>query len=315
MKNVIQMNKGNEDKEVKEIFEEFIQYSQAKNLAKRTIGYYENNFERFNEFLQNHSINYISEIDPKTIQKFTLRLRSKIENPKSINTILRAVRAFLYYAMKLDYLDDFKIELLKTKDEIKETYTSKELELLLEKPDLDECNFAEYRNWVMVNFFLGTGARLRSVRNVKIKDLDFENGYVQLKTTKNRRQQIIPLSIGLSDILQEYLTYRSGKPEDWLFPTIHGGKLTSDGAGSAIRRYNLRRGVDKTSIHLFRHTFAKHWILSGGDIFRLQKILGHSSLDVVKEYANMFDEDLKKGFDDHNLLNQFIDNSKPIKLR
>ena len=60
--------------------------------------------------------------------------------------------------------------------------------------------------------------------------------------------------------------------------------------------------MTKTSIHLFRHTFAKNWILSGGDIFRLKSILGHSSLEIVKEYVNMFGGDLKKDFDKFNPL-------------
>jgi integrase/recombinase XerD len=62
----------------------------------------------------------------------------------------------------------------------------------------------------------------------------------------------------------------------------------------AIGKYNQKRGVNKTSVHLFRHTFAKNWITNGGDIFRLQKILGHSSIEMVKEYVEMFSDDLKR---------------------
>ncbi|MCL2697847.1 MAG: tyrosine-type recombinase/integrase, partial [Oscillospiraceae bacterium] len=62
---------------------------------------------------------------------------------------------------------------------------------------------------------------------------------------------------------------------------------------SAIQTYNRNRGVEKTSIHLFRHIFAKNWIMNGGDIFRLQKILGHSSLEMVKEYVSMLGVDIK----------------------
>ena len=62
------------------------------------------------------------------------------------------------------------------------------------------------------------------------------------------------------------------------------------------------RGVSKTSAHLYRHTFAKRWILNGGDIFRLQKLLGHSNLDIVKEYVNMFGRDLTKDYTSFNPL-------------
>ena len=81
----------------------------------------------------------------------------------------------------------------------------------------------------------------------------------------------------------EYLNYRKGKPEDYLFCTSYGEKFTRDGMKTAIHRYNHSRGVAKTSMHLYRNTFAKKWILNKGDIFRLQKILGHSNLEMVKE--------------------------------
>ena len=51
---------------------------------------------------------------------------------------------------------------------------------------------------------------------------------------------------------------------------------------------------------LFRS--AKKWILNGGDIFRLQKLLGHSSLDIVKEYVDMFSCDLMKDYNNFNPL-------------
>ena len=73
--------------------------------------------------------------------------------------------------------------------------------------------------------------------------------------------------------------------------------------------------MTKTSVHLFRHTFAKKWILNGGDSFRLQKILGHSTMRMVREYVNMFSNDLKKDFNDYNPLEQFKVNKKHIKMK
>jgi len=125
---------------------------------------------------------------------------------------------------------------------------------------------------------------------------------ILLTNVKNKRQHIIPLSTRLERILTEYLLYRKGEPDDYLFCNHYGEQLKKDGISSAIERYNKSRGVEKTSIHLYRHTFAKNWILNGGDIFRLKSILGHSSLDIVKEYAEMFGADLKRDFDSFNPL-------------
>lgn len=150
----------------------------------------------------------------------------------------------------------------------------------------------------------------------KIGDIDFENSTIILKITKNRKQQIIPITNSLLIILNEYLKYRKGKDEDYLFCNIYGGKLHPSALESAIKKYNLKRGVNKTSLHLYRHTFAKKWILKGGDIFRLQKILGHSSLEMVKQYVNMFSDDLKIGFSQFNPLEDFSNiGKKSIKIK
>ena len=60
---------------------------------------------------------------------------------------------------------------------------------------------------------------------------------------------------------------------------------------------HTKRGVYKHSLHLFRHTFANMWIINKGDIFSLQKILGHSSLKQVNHYANLAMDDVKRNFD------------------
>jgi integrase/recombinase XerD len=60
----------------------------------------------------------------------------------------------------------------------------------------------------------------------------------------------------------------------------------------------------KKSIHLYRHTFAKLSILNGIDPLRLQKLLGHSTLDMTRKYINLFGIDLKKDIDKFNPLEQ-----------
>ena len=113
---------------------------------------------------------------------------------------------------------------------------------------------------------------------------------------------MIPLSSTLEKTLKEYLKVRGGKPDDYLFCNQYSGKFQKDSITTAIYRYNHSRGVTKTSVHLFRHTFAKNWILNRGDPFRLKAILGHSSMAMVNEYANMFGNDLHKDFDMFNPL-------------
>jgi len=296
---------------LKEAFEKFIVFKKVSNVAEETVLYYEDCLKYFGQF-------YDVNLPCKTVKQeifygYVQHLQSKNIKPVTINTYLRGLRVILYYFMELGYISRYKITLLKTDKEIKETYTDNEIDLLLKKPDINKCDFWEYRTWVMINYVLGTGNRVSTIVNVKNEDIDFNAGMIALRKVKNRRQQFIPLSSTLSKILKEYLIYRKGTPDDYLFCNSFGEQLAKRGAQTAIRRYNTNRGVMKTSVHLFRHTFAKKWILNGGDIFRLQKILGHSSLDIVKEYVNMYGTDLQKQFDEFNPLDNIARNNNKDK--
>ena len=207
--------------------------------------------------------------------------------------------------------------MLKVDNEVKETYSETQLELLLEKPDIKQCSFPVYRSWVMINYLLGTGNRLSTIINIKIEDVDLSNELVTLKKMKNRRQQIIPLSHTLCNILVEYLTFRHGEPEDYLFCNIYGKQLTKGAFEKSIARYNIDRGVNITSIHAFRHTFAKMFIVNGGDVFRLQKLMGHGDISTTRIYVDLFADDIKENYEKFNPLDVIVNknNKKPINLR
>lgn len=142
----------------------------------------------------------------------------------------------------------------------------------------------------------------------KFGDIDFESRNIIMKHTKNRKQQIIPLSNVITLILAEYLEYRKGEPEEYLFCSRYGQKLNKNSLGRSISKYNTRRGVTKTSVHLFRHWFAKNWVINKQDIFELQKILGHSSLDMVKRYVEIYSDDISVTFETFNPLDNLVKN-------
>lgn len=149
---------------------------------------------------------------------------------------------------------------------------------------------------------LGTGNRISTALSLLIDDIDFEAVTITIRRTKNRKQQILPLSQSLAKVLRDYLAIRGGDGADFLFCDDCGHEASRRTYQQLVANYNIKRNVNKTSCHLFRHTFAKKWILAGGDIFRLQKILGHSDLSVTKEYVNMFGQDLQMDFEKFNPL-------------
>lgn len=294
---------------IDETFNLFLRKCRINNLAEKSIFSYTRKLVHFREFIDFNEP--ISSITKDTVDDYILWLRENTNaNDITINSYLRSLRAFLYYAMESNYLTQFKIKLIKAEKKIKETYTDEELEKLLAKPDIDTCSFSQYKTWVFENYLLGTGNRLSTALNVRISDLNFESGTITLRKTKNRKQQIIPLSNTLAMILKEYLEYRGGEPEDVLFCNEFGEPAIERSYQQLVRRYNRKRGVEKTSCHLFRHTFAKNWVLAQGDIFRLQRVLGHSDLTVTKEYVQMFGQDLQMDFEKFNPLDRLNQTDK-----
>ena len=235
-------------------------------------------------------------------------------NLNSVNTRLRWFRTICNYGYENNYLGKITIKKIKVDREIKETYTEEQIRILITKPNLKECSFAEYRNWAIINYLVSTGNRLSTVTNLKIKDLDLDNQLITLRHTKNRTQQIIPLASSMCKILIEYLTYRGGNPDSYLFPSTNDSKLTTSAIISAIKYYNTSRGISIHSIHAFRRYFAKQCVLNGVDTFTLQRLGGWKDLEIVKNYVNIYATDIKN-YDYINPL-EVLNNktSKTIKL-
>ena len=288
---------------IQQAFERFQKYNRLKNLSQGSLDFYAAKGRSFFRFLGNTE-QPIHTITEETVEDYIFAMKEEKLSDTTINTNLRMVRAFLYWCMEKGYLEQFSIKLVRADDPIKEPYTAQELEKLLSAPNRKSCSFAEYRNWVMVNFLLGTGCRASTLVNLKIEDLDLSAGMVTFRHMKARNQQMVPLAKSLVKVLEEYLEFRGGEQSEPLFVSEYGNALTVSALGNAVWTYNHSRGVAKTSVHLFRHTYAKLYIQAGGDPFRLQKLLGHADLTMTRRYVALYADDLKANYDALNPLEQ-----------
>lgn len=296
---------------IEDAFALFIRKCKVKNLTDLSISSYEKKIVHFYAFMDKKS--QVSDITLDVIDNYILWLRENSEaNDITINSYLRAVRAFVYYCQECNYVAPFKIRLIKADKEVKETYTSEELARLLEEPDTQ--SFSVFKTWAFENFLLGTGCRISTALNVKIEDIDFINGLITYRKTKNRKQQIVPLSKSLERVLHSYLEIRGGEPSDYLFCNEYGNKASERTYQQLVRRYNLKRNVNTTSCHSFRHTYAKLAVMNGMDCFRLQRMLGHSSLTVTKEYVELFGNDLAVDFDKFSPLDNLKTRQQVIRM-
>ena len=304
-----------------EALEKFINYKTAMNKSKYTIEYYKDRGICFYEFLKSErGIEFTSEIIDEHITDYIIFKRKQNPNisDNTINNNLRAIRATLYYFMEKGYTEPFHITLITVKQIPKEGYTKEEQEKLLQKPNIKKCSFSKYRNWVITCHLLASGIRSRTLRYIKNCHVNLKERIITLEEVKNREGYEMPISDEYYPILEEYMKIRGGTAEDFLFCNQYGKQLSQGGLINTIRYYNKCRDVKKTSIHLFRNTFAKNWLLEGGSAKRLQHALGHKSSKMVDEYARLYGRELREDFSKFTPLAKMKDtilDNKKIKMK
>ncbi len=287
----------------------YLENCRQRNLRAGTINHYKQSYTQFYKFFDPRMP--VEDIDETMYKNYVLHLKATLNNDVSINSYLRDLITTLHFFMDEGYISHFKMQAIKVDKSHVETYNEQELKLLLKKPDIKKCNFTEYQCWVMTNFLFSTGVRQRSLMHIQVKDLDFDNNVVYVNVTKNRKPLIVPLNRTMVNILSEFLKYRHHKTKDeYLFCNAFGQQLVKSTCYHMLYEYNKRRGVETTGIHRYRHTFAKQWILNGGNVVSLSKLLGHSSLEITQNYIHLLVSDVAKQVDTINLLDKFSGKKK-----
>ena len=287
----------------------YLDNCRARNLREGTINHYRQTYVQFKKFFDMQMP--VSEITEEVYQRYVVFLRTTLHNDVSINAYLRDFITTMHFLMREGYLEPFRMQAIKVDKSGVETYSDEELYTLLKKPNLKKCKFSEYQCWVMTNFLFSTAVRQRSLMHIRIKDIDFDNCMVHVTVTKNRKILLVPFNQTLKNIIIEFLKYRQHKSEeDFLFCNVFGQQLVKSTCYTMLSNYNKSRGVQTTGIHRYRHTFAKQWILNGGNVVSLSKLLGHSSLQITQNYINLLVSDVSKEVTTLNLLDKFSERKR-----
>ena len=137
---------------------------------------------------------------------------------------------------------------------------------------------------------IDTGLRIEELINLKLADVQINEGWLKIMG-KGKKERIVPIGSSVQRALQRYLFRYRPKPAhqgiDSVFLTTDGTPLTSNSLKLMFARLAERSGVHRLHAHLCRHTFATRFLINGGDVFTLQRILGRSTLEMVRHYVNL----------------------------
>jgi len=155
------------------------------------------------------------------------------------------------------------------------------------------------RYYLIVRLLYSTMARVSELCNIKIKDVDFDKGYVHLRG-KGNKERFVPVDQKTLEIFKDQLKNRKNyESEDYLLVNTRNQKLSPRVVQADIKYIKERCGFPDSKIitpHIFRHTGATHLRRQGMDISELQDILGHSSPNTTRIYAKNDITKLKQSY-------------------
>ena len=147
-----------------------------------------------------------------------------------------------------------------------------------------------YRDLSVIEMFFATGARVYEISNLKIQDIDLDNGIIKLfgKGSKERYVQIG--SPEVLELVKEYYRLNQQKIDKsgFFFVNRHGKRFSEQSIRRMIRKYSYQAGISiHITPHMFRHSVATYLLEEGVDIMYIQKILGHSSIKTTQIYLHV----------------------------
>ena len=258
-----------------------------KNVSVHTLDWYKYSFKAFEPYVATAG-------DPKelraALKTAVMAFVESKRKPITINGYVRALNAFLRWASEEGHISELiRLDFLHQDDRLIETLSKEQMKRLLSwRPK----TFAEHRLQVLVYLLLDTGLRISEALSIRREELDLDNMLVTVRG-KGGKFRALPFSFEMRKALFRW-TQRHSFP--LVFPTIQGCMVNQRNLLRDLKWLQNQVGITgvRFSPHTFRHTFAVAYLRRGGNVFYLQKMLGHSTLEMTNRYVrSLGTEDLQ----------------------
>ena len=291
--NEIDFNSGSND--LTQCMDSFILDRKAQNLSDGTIRFYQTKMKLLSGFLKECEISHITEITPQIIRDYLIYLEERGHNPGGTHAAYRALKAFLNW-----WEDEF--EPPNWKNPIKKVRAPKVPVEILEPVKSDEaikllsvCNtktLLGLRDCAILLTLMDTGVRASELLAMTRKDIDLRSGKIIIRKGKGSKFRIVFISDKTQQVIKHYLKKRDDFSQ-YLWITQSGSQLQYSGLRQIMRRRAKDAGIEPPSLHSFRRYFALQMLRSGVDIFSLQKLMGHSDIQILRRYLQQTEEDIR----------------------
>lgn len=309
----------------------FMLYCESKHLSEKTMRSYEQTLKLFLVYLESeHKITDLNKVKSAHVRSYIKYLRErgkysvvsnqgsmKINYPDrrtdtgkkvsdtTIANYLRNIKVFfnfLYSEREIQTNPVEKIENIKPQRKKKKLLSKEDIQKVLSQ--FDTTTFHGYRSFIMVRLILDSGMRASEICSLLPEHLDFKSKSILIENPKNNQQRFVYFSHKMSLELKRWMQYRDRFSDSiYLFPTIRGTQLDIRNFEKTVRQAGQKVDVP-IHIHQLRNSFAKYYLLAGGDFATLSRILGHSSMEVtMKAYLDFSDSEVGRKYQKHSPLN------------
>jgi len=276
----------------------FLSTRRLRNLSPNTITFYSQHLNKFLEFMESHyPYLFLEQLDHTILREFVSGLKEN-HSAGGVNHHIKVLKILFKFMVEEGVINENpskKISRIKTDETAIATFTNEQIRAMLEITKY-QMDFPGIRNYALITLLYDTGCRISELLELKVDDIQLEEKIFTV-SGKGGKDRIVPFGdrslVGLVKYLnRRYKLFGKGGV---LFLTRFGGPLTRRMTNKIIERIGTKANVEnvRLSAHTFRHTFAKNWLMNGGDIFSLQKILGHRTLDMVRNYVNITFKDIQ----------------------
>lgn len=281
-----------------ENMEGFLKDVRSRGRSDDTIKFYRQHLRRVRDLLEEQGIStQVNRITSDIIEdNVILYQMDKLDiSYRTVSNRLRALRAFFNWLCteKIIAENPMKNIVISKTDTNIETYSRQQIIEILRQPNLE--TFVGFRDYTIMTLMLDTGIRLRELVDLKMNDVILSDSQIVI-WGKNQTFRRVPIQNKAKAVLKRYIKVRGVSDVPYLFITQDDGKLSRKAVQDRIAKYGRMAGIKnvRNSPHTFRHTFAKMAVQNGANIFELQRILGHKTLDMVRVYVNLFSRDVAR---------------------
>jgi site-specific recombinase XerD len=274
-----------------EAIREFIIDRRLRNLSPQTIEWYEKRLGIVKRELKDP---HLCDISTSVIRSMVGRMLDREQSAGTINGNLQALKALLNWAFEEELevgVDPRRVKLIKQPKKVPQILSIEQVDRMIRS--IKTNTVWGCRDRMIVLTFLDTGCRLSELRSMDVGDLDLPLVRVHGKGDKER---VLSLSLPAQKEMLRWLRIRKkiADPDTGpLFPSRnYPHRLGRSWVGVRVRRLGQDAGIPFTvTPHVFRRTFASHFLRQQGALVHLQQILGHTDVTMSRRYAAVFDED------------------------